>query len=54
MKNINYIVIREPQLKTFESKIKELLKKGWLLHGNLIVSEDLLYQAMILPEIANN
>jgi len=50
MKFKNFKVIREPQSIVFEKKIKRHLKNGWLLHGSLIVAEDLLYQALILPK----
>jgi hypothetical protein len=49
MKFKSFKVIREPQLIVFEKKIRKHLKEGWLLHGRLIIADDLLYQALILP-----
>lgn len=41
-----YIVVESRQLKSFEEYVSSRLESGWELHGNMIISKGLFYQAM--------
>lgn len=44
---MKYKIIRDSNLKDFETDVNELLNKGWKLHGDIKIKQGLLYQALV-------
>lgn len=42
-----YKIIRKTKIVDLEKRVNKFMKKGWQLHGNILVEEEQLHQCII-------